>query len=90
MKLTLSSSVVLLLVACGQSNLQGSGDETTMQASCEALVSAESGVRIDAVKAQETQTNPTGSVTTVLAEGQSDPWLCSADQTGVITSVIQG
>ncbi len=90
MKSILSGVVLVLLVACGQSNLQGTGDETTMQASCEALVSAESGVRIEAVKAQETQTKPTGSVTTVLAEGQSDPWLCTADQTGVITSVIQG
>lgn len=90
MKSTLSGAALVLLAACGQNSLKGPSDETTLQASCEALVSAESGTRIDDVKAQETQTNPTGSVTTVLVEGQSDPWTCSADQIGVITSVIQG
>ncbi len=90
MKPILTGAVLIALGACAQGNLQGSGDETSLQASCEALVSSESGTRIEDVKALETQPDPRGSVTAVTVAGQSRPWTCSADPTGVIYSVIPG
>lgn len=75
------------LTACTQPPAQTSVSETDLQGSCEALVSAETGVRPDDVSAVSTQTQPTGSVTTLSVAGAQAPWLCRADPFGVITGV---
>lgn len=67
----------------------GSSDsaQADLQASCEALVGAETGTGPDGVKAISTQSGPTGSVTSVFVAGAEAPWLCRADATGVVTGV---
>ncbi|WP_170469496.1 hypothetical protein [Ruegeria arenilitoris] len=70
------------LSACAQG-----ASETPLQASCEALVSAETGVQAADVKATSTESVPTGTITTVEVAGAQAPWLCLADATGVVIGV---
>ncbi|WP_170561242.1 hypothetical protein [Ruegeria atlantica] len=77
---------VATLSACTQGGGQGPS-ETALNASCEALVSAETGVRADDVNATSTESGPTGTTTTVEVAGAQAPWLCFADVTGVVIGV---
>ncbi|WP_170419078.1 hypothetical protein [Ruegeria atlantica] len=74
------------LSACTQGGGQGSS-ETSLQGSCEALVSAETGVQAADVNAVSTESVPTGTITTVDVAGATAPWLCLADATGVVIGV---
>lgn len=74
------------LAACTQGAGKGS-TETALQASCEALISAETGVRAADVNAVSTESVPTGTITTVEVAGAQAPWLCLADATGVVIGV---
>lgn len=65
-------------------------NEADLQASCEALVAAESGIRASGISARPTQFEATGSITLVDVQGVSAPWLCLADVTGVVTGVEPG
>ncbi len=75
------------LYACTQNVPDTSVSEADLQGSCEALVSAETGVDPDGVTVVSTQAEPTGSVTTLTVVGAQAPWLCRADPFGVITGV---
>jgi len=76
-----------VLSACTQSGPGGSINDADLQGSCEALVVAETGTRPSDVSAVSTQTEPSGSVTTISVAGAAAPWLCYADFAGVITGV---
>ncbi len=84
MKIPGITACLLILAACAQNGATADAD---LEASCEALVAAETGVRPDGVNAISTQTVPTGSITTVSVEGAVAPWLCRSDAGGVVTSV---
>lgn len=84
MKTPLIIPALLALGACATS---GPSPEADLQASCEALVAAETGTQPDGVRATSTQSGPTGSVTSVFVAGAEAPWLCRADATGVVTGV---
>ncbi|WP_170547200.1 hypothetical protein [Ruegeria arenilitoris] len=75
------------LAACTQPGPSTAVSEADLQGSCEALVSAETGVRPEDVSAVSTKTEPTGSVTTLSVVGAQAPWLCLSDPFGVITGV---
>lgn len=75
------------LSACTQPSPNNAISESELQGNCEALVSAETGVRPQDVNAISTQTEPTGSVTTLSVAGAQAPWLCLSDPFGVITGV---
>lgn len=75
---------IMILVVCGAC---AGSSETDLQASCEALVAAETGTRPGDVRALSTDTEPGGSVTTVSVTGAQAPWLCRADPSGVVTGV---
>lgn len=77
------AGIALTLLSCSQNGRS----EADLQASCEALVVAETGVQADGVRATGTRVEPTGSVTTVRVEGAAAPWVCRADATGVVTGV---
>ncbi|KIC39936.1 hypothetical protein RA27_16695 [Ruegeria sp. ANG-R] len=77
---------LLALSACAPGGASDSA-QADLQASCEALVGAETGTGPAGVKATSTQTGPTGSVTSVFVAGAEAPWLCRADATGVVTGV---
>ncbi len=77
---------LLALSACAPGSAKDAA-EADLQASCEALVGAETGTGPDGVKAMSTQSSPTGSVTSVFVAGAEAPWLCRADPTGVVTGV---
>ncbi|WP_299083572.1 hypothetical protein [uncultured Ruegeria sp.] len=79
-------SILFVLGACAPGT-QSSSDVSDLQASCEALVSAQTGVRASDVTAVSTQSVPTGSVTTVSVVGVEAPWLCQAGPTGVVFGV---
>ena len=79
--------VASVLSACTQPATGVSVSESDLQGSCEALVSAETGVRPEDVSAISTKTDPTGSVTTLTVVGAQAPWLCRADPFGVISGV---
>jgi len=87
MKPTFFAIAAVGLTACTPPDLTSKGYESDLRASCESLVSAETGVRPDYVKAMSTQDVPTGSVTAVEVVGTKNPWLCHADPFGVITGV---
>ncbi len=75
------------LSACTPPDPHFKSYETDLHGSCEALVSAETGVRPEDVSAIATKTEPTGSVTTISVVGAQAPWLCLADPFGVITGL---
>ncbi|WP_170377465.1 MULTISPECIES: hypothetical protein [Ruegeria] len=75
------------LSACTQKSMGNAVSETDLQGSCEALVSAETGVGPKDVNAISTRSEPTGSVTTLSVAGAQAPWLCMSDPFGVITGV---
>ncbi|WP_170608443.1 hypothetical protein [Ruegeria arenilitoris] len=81
-----SISILCVLGACAPDS-QSSVDITDLQASCEALVSAQTGVNARDVAAISTKSLPTGSVTTVSVAGAAAPWLCEAGPTGVVFGV---
>ncbi|SLN74125.1 hypothetical protein [Ruegeria meonggei] len=87
MRSALFLTVAVALSACNQPSPANTVTEAELQGSCEALVSAETGVRPDDVSAISTQTQPSGSVTTLSVAGAQAPWLCRADPFGVITGV---
>lgn len=76
---------LLALTACAP----GAEDaaRADLEASCEALVGAETGTGPSGVNVISTQSEPTGTVTSVFVAGAEAPWLCRADPTGVVTSV---
>ncbi len=86
MKLSFFLPALFALSACatGQTSESAQAD---LQASCEALVAAETGTQPGGVSAVSTRVEPTGSVTTVSVAGAAAPWLCRADATGVVTGV---
>ncbi len=75
----------LFLCACAPSGSDKKGSD--LQASCEALVSAETGVASGDVQTTSTQSEATGTVVSVSVAGAEAPWICRADVTGVITDV---
>jgi hypothetical protein len=75
------------LAACTEPAPSNTVSDADLKGSCEALVSAETGVRPEDVSAGSTEKAPTGSVTTVSVVGAQAPWLCRADPFGVITGV---
>ncbi|MEW2918163.1 hypothetical protein AB1A64_13905 [Ruegeria sp. ANG10] len=75
------------LSACSHPSPNNAVSDSELQGSCEALVSAETGVRPQDVSAISTQAAPTGSVTTLSVAGAKAPWLCMSDPFGVITGV---
>ncbi len=86
MRVFIAIPALLVLAACASSGSSDSA-QADLQASCEALVGAETGTGPDGVKAISTQSGPTGSVTSVFVAGAEAPWLCRADPTGVVTGV---
>ncbi|MCG7522139.1 hypothetical protein [Ruegeria sp. Ofav3-42] len=74
------------LVACTQGGGKSSSG-TALQASCEALISAETGVQAADVNTVSTESVPTGTITTVEVAGAQAPWLCLADAAGVVIGV---
>ncbi|WP_282169928.1 hypothetical protein [Ruegeria atlantica] len=86
MKQAILFVVGAMLSACTQGGGQGSS-ETDLQGSCEALVSAETGVQAADVNVVSTESVPTGTITTIEVTGAQAPWLCLADATGVIIGV---
>ena len=84
MKSTLLIPVLFALSACATGGANDAA-QADLQASCEALVGAETGTGPSGVKAISTQSGPTGSVTSVFVAGAEAPWLCRADATGVVT-----
>ncbi len=87
MKHIYGSVVFLAFCACAPNSQTGSGTETDLEASCEALVAAETGRGPGDVSTLSTQSSPTGTVTSVSVAGADAPWLCRADAGGVITGV---
>lgn len=79
----LVAATLMSLAACAP----GATDFTDLQASCEALVAAETNRRPVDVRAISTMTEPTGTVTQVDVAGAPAPWLCRADASGVVTGV---
>ncbi|SDX56992.1 hypothetical protein SAMN05444358_107115 [Ruegeria halocynthiae] len=77
---------LLMLSACAFGGADDA-EQADLQASCEALVGAETDTGPSGVKAISTQSDPTGSVTSVFVAGAEAPWLCRADATGVVTGV---
>ncbi|MBO9445417.1 hypothetical protein [Ruegeria sp. R14_0] len=80
-------SAILCVAAVTLSACAQGTSETPLQASCEALVSAETGVQAADIKATSTESVPTGTITTVEVAGAQAPWLCLADATGVVIGV---
>lgn len=75
----------LFLSACAPVGSDRKGSD--LQASCEALVSAETGVASGDVHATSTQSEATGTLVSVSVAGAEAPWICRADASGVITDV---
>ncbi|WP_299950616.1 hypothetical protein [uncultured Ruegeria sp.] len=86
MKLPFLLPALFAISACATGGGSDSA-QADLQASCEALVSAETGTQPSGVSAISTQSEPTGTVTTVSVAGAQAPWLCRADATGVVTGV---
>lgn len=81
---------VVGLSACTHPGSNTAVSESDLHGSCEALASAETGVRPGDVSAISTQTQPTGSATAVSLTGAQASWLCLADPFGVISGVEYG
>ncbi|NVO57515.1 hypothetical protein HW561_17090 [Rhodobacteraceae bacterium B1Z28] len=90
MKTVCLLTALIALTACTGGVSQGQSAKEDLQASCEALVGAETGARPADVSTISTQTEPTGSVISVSVTGAAAPWLCRADASGVITGVEEG
>ena len=86
MKHVILAIPLVALAACTQTG-SGSVGVSGLQASCEALVAAETGTMPQDVRATSTQSSPTGTTTLVSVTGAAAPWLCRADASGVIIGV---
>lgn len=90
MKFIQLSAALLAFGACSHSDVGESPGSVDLQASCEALIVAETGVRPSEVTALSTRSEATGTVTTVSVAGAATPWLCRADISGVILGAEPG
>nr|WP_170542054.1 hypothetical protein [Ruegeria arenilitoris] len=79
----IASATLMLVFGC----TQDTADNSTLQASCEALVAAEANRSPADVQALSTTAEPAGTVTQVAVAGAQAPWLCRADPSGVVTGV---
>lgn len=83
----LVAGLMIALPACSPDGAAEKARIADLQAGCEALVVAETGTRPEDVRAMSTQSDPTGTTTTISVTGASAPWLCRADPSGVILDV---